>query len=151
MELLWILRSLSHKIWFIEKTSTTNQIYDISNNVFLMPMIMLRAYFFRFAPGLRFLGYGPNRIVSSNTIKPIFHNPDYPLIRFTSILSWPICHSLDLPGVIPRHPWMQTYFAYITKKEIPEDLVEARRVIRWSKAITAVKGELYKRSISGVL
>jgi hypothetical protein len=48
-------------------------------------------------------------------------------------------------------PWMQVYVAYITRKEIPEDLVEARRVIRRSKAFTVVKGELYKRSISGVL
>ena len=48
-------------------------------------------------------------------------------------------------------PWMQTYLAYIAKKEIPEDPVEARRVIRRSKAFTVVKGELYKRSISGVL
>jgi hypothetical protein len=48
-------------------------------------------------------------------------------------------------------PWMQTYLAYITRKEIPEDPVETRRVIRRSKAFTVVKGELYKRSISGVL
>ncbi|XP_051220987.1 uncharacterized protein [Lolium perenne] len=48
-------------------------------------------------------------------------------------------------------PWMQVYLAYITKKEIPDDPVEARRVIRRSKAFTVVKGELYNRSISGVL
>jgi ribonuclease HI len=48
-------------------------------------------------------------------------------------------------------PWMQVYVAYIMRKEIPEDPVEARRVIRRSKAFTVVKGELYKRSISGVL
>jgi hypothetical protein len=41
-------------------------------------------------------------------------------------------------------PWMQVYTAYILRKEIPEDLVEARRVIRRSKAFTVVKGELYK-------
>jgi hypothetical protein len=41
-------------------------------------------------------------------------------------------------------PRMQVYLAYITKKEIPEDPVEARRVIRQSKAFTVVKGELYK-------
>jgi hypothetical protein len=45
-------------------------------------------------------------------------------------------------------PWMQVYLAYITKKEIPEDSVETRRVIRRSKAFTVVKGELYKQSIS---
>lgn len=47
--------------------------------------------------------------------------------------------------------WMQVYLAYITRKEIPEDPVEAQRVIRRSKAFTVVKGELYKCSISGVL
>jgi hypothetical protein len=48
-------------------------------------------------------------------------------------------------------PWMKTYLAYITRKEIPEDPVEARRVIRRSKALKVVKEELYKRSISGIL
>jgi transposase InsO family protein len=46
---------------------------------------------------------------------------------------------------------MQPYLAYLINKEIPEDPVEARRVIRRSKAFTVIKGELYKRSISGVL
>jgi hypothetical protein len=48
-------------------------------------------------------------------------------------------------------PWIQVYVAYITRKEIPQDPVETRRVIRRSKAFTVVKGELYYRSISGVL
>jgi transposase InsO family protein len=46
---------------------------------------------------------------------------------------------------------MQAYISYILRKTIPDDPVEARRVIRRSKAFTVVKGELYKRSISGVL
>jgi hypothetical protein len=46
---------------------------------------------------------------------------------------------------------MQSYLMYLTNKEIPEDLVEARRVIRRSKAFTMVNGELYKHRISGVL
>jgi hypothetical protein len=53
--------------------------------------------------------------------------------------------------MVVQVPWMQVYIAYILRKEIPEDPVEARRVIRRSKAFTVVKGELYKRSISGVL
>ncbi|XP_051219594.1 uncharacterized protein [Lolium perenne] len=48
-------------------------------------------------------------------------------------------------------PWMQVYLAYITRKEIPEDPMEARRFIRRCKAFTVVKGELYKCNISGVL
>jgi hypothetical protein len=41
-------------------------------------------------------------------------------------------------------PWMQVYISYILKQEIPDDPVEARRVIRRSKAFTVIKGELYK-------
>jgi hypothetical protein len=48
-------------------------------------------------------------------------------------------------------PWMQQYLAYLVNKELPEDTVEARRIARRSRAFTVVKGELYKRSISGVL
>jgi hypothetical protein len=48
-------------------------------------------------------------------------------------------------------PWMQAYISYILRKTIPDNPVEARRIIRRSKAFTVVKGELYKRSISGVL
>jgi hypothetical protein len=34
-------------------------------------------------------------------------------------------------------------------KKLPEDVVEARRIIRRSKAFVIVEGELYKKSISG--
>ncbi|KAK1609235.1 hypothetical protein QYE76_032908 [Lolium multiflorum] len=45
-------------------------------------------------------------------------------------------------------PWMQAYISYILRKTIPDDPVEARRVIRRSKAFTVVKGELYKRNMA---
>jgi hypothetical protein len=47
--------------------------------------------------------------------------------------------------------WMQPYLAYMLNKKLPEDIVEARRIARRSKAFVIVKGELYKKSISGVL
>ncbi|KAK1648475.1 hypothetical protein QYE76_066280 [Lolium multiflorum] len=53
--------------------------------------------------------------------------------------------------MVVQVPWMQAYIAYISRQQIPEDPVEARRIIRRSKAFTVVKGELYKKSISGVL
>ena len=46
---------------------------------------------------------------------------------------------------------MQLYIAYMTKGELREDVIEARRITRRSKAFRIIKGELYKRSISGVL
>jgi hypothetical protein len=47
--------------------------------------------------------------------------------------------------------WMQLYLAYMLNKALPEDVVEARRIMLRSKAFVVVKEELYKKSISGVL
>jgi hypothetical protein len=47
--------------------------------------------------------------------------------------------------------WMQPYLAYMLHKMLPKDVVEARRTVRRSKAFVVVKGELYKKIISGVL
>jgi hypothetical protein len=47
--------------------------------------------------------------------------------------------------------WMQPYLAYMINKALPEDTVEARRIIRRSKAFIMLQGKLYKKSIMGVL
>ena len=47
--------------------------------------------------------------------------------------------------------WTNLFLAYILHKKLPSDSTEAKRIIRRSKAFTVINGELYKRSISGVL
>jgi ribonuclease HI len=47
--------------------------------------------------------------------------------------------------------WMQPYLAYMINKALPEDTVEAKRIIRGSKAFVVLQGKLYKKSITGVL
>jgi hypothetical protein len=47
--------------------------------------------------------------------------------------------------------WMQPYLAYMISKALPKDIVEARRIIRRSKAFVVLQGKLYKKSITGVL
>jgi hypothetical protein len=47
--------------------------------------------------------------------------------------------------------WMQPYLAYMINKILPEDTVEAKTIIRRSKAFVVLQGKLYKKSISGVL
>jgi hypothetical protein len=47
--------------------------------------------------------------------------------------------------------WMQPYLAYMLHKTLPEDIVEALRIVWRSKAFVVVRGELYKKSISVVL
>jgi hypothetical protein len=47
--------------------------------------------------------------------------------------------------------WMQPYLAYMVNKTLPEDTVQAKRIIQRSKAFVVLQGKLYKRSITGVL
>jgi hypothetical protein len=47
--------------------------------------------------------------------------------------------------------WMQPYLAHMINKTLPEDTVEARRIIQRSKAFVVLQGKLYKKSITGVL
>jgi hypothetical protein len=47
--------------------------------------------------------------------------------------------------------WMQPYLAYMINKTLPEHTVEARRIIRRSKAFVVLQGKLYKKSITGIL
>jgi hypothetical protein len=46
---------------------------------------------------------------------------------------------------------MQPYLAYMINKTLPKDTVQAKRIIRRSKAFVVLQGKLYKRSITGVL
>jgi hypothetical protein len=50
-----------------------------------------------------------------------------------------------------KETWMQPYLAYMVNKTLPEDTVQAKRIIRQSKAFIVLQGKLYKRSITGVL
>jgi hypothetical protein len=47
--------------------------------------------------------------------------------------------------------WMQPYLAYMINKKLPEDVVEAKRITRRSKAFVMLQGKLYKKSITGIL
>jgi hypothetical protein len=47
--------------------------------------------------------------------------------------------------------WMQPYLAHMVNKTLPEDTVQAKMIIRQSKAFVVLQGKLYKRSITCVL
>jgi hypothetical protein len=47
--------------------------------------------------------------------------------------------------------WIQPYLAYMVNKTLPEDVVEAQRIVRRSKAFVVLQGKLYKKSITGML
>lgn len=50
--------------------------------------------------------------------------------------------------VIPD--WTQPLLAYLVNGDLPEEKKEARRIVCKSKAYTVIKGELYKRSLTGI-
>jgi hypothetical protein len=50
-----------------------------------------------------------------------------------------------------KETWMQPYLAYMVNKTLPEDTVQAKRIIRRSKAFVVLQGNLYNRSITGIL
>jgi hypothetical protein len=50
-----------------------------------------------------------------------------------------------------KETWMQPYLAYMINKTLLENTVEARRIIRRSKAFVIVQWKLYKKSITGIL
>jgi hypothetical protein len=47
-----------------------------------------------------------------------------------------------------KETWMQPYLAYMVNKTLPEDIVEAKRIIRRSKAFLVLQGKLYRKSIT---
>ena len=50
--------------------------------------------------------------------------------------------------IIPS--WTQPYLEYLIDGKLPEDKVLSRQIVRRAKSYTVVKGELYKRSTSGI-
>jgi hypothetical protein len=47
--------------------------------------------------------------------------------------------------------WMQPYLAYMVNKQLPKDVVEAKRITQRSKAVVVLQGKLYNKSITGIL
>jgi hypothetical protein len=52
--------------------------------------------------------------------------------------------------MVIEETWMQPYLAYMINKALPKDTVEAKRIIRRSKAFVVLQEKLYKKSIIGV-
>jgi ribonuclease HI len=46
--------------------------------------------------------------------------------------------------------WTEPFLAYLMEQRLPNDPVEAKHIVRRSKAYTVVDGDLYKRSISDI-
>ena len=87
--------------------------------------------------------------VPPNVFLDVLHNPSVKL---------PTEEDLAIPDpedqlVVALHvtpDWTIPYLAYMNRGELPEDEVLARQIIRRSKSMTIVNGELHHCSVSGV-
>lgn len=50
--------------------------------------------------------------------------------------------------IIPE--WTEPYIAYLLRQELPDNEVEARQIIRQSKAYTVMGDQLYRKSTFGI-
>ena len=51
----------------------------------------------------------------------------------------------------PLDDWRMLYIDYLLHDALPSDRMEARRLARRAKSFILIKGELYKRSHTGIL
>jgi hypothetical protein len=58
---------------------------------------------------------------------------------------------MDTEPVPRAEDWRDKHIAWMDRVELPPDRSEARRIARMAKLFTLVDGELYKRSVSGIL
>jgi hypothetical protein len=63
------------------------------------------------------------------------------------------CMEIDMPIFVVREAltWVKPIKEFLVNGGLPADEVESRRIQRRSKAYTIINGEMYKRSITGVL
>lgn len=52
---------------------------------------------------------------------------------------------MEILGVIPK--WTVPFIAYTPRQELPEDEVQARKIVRRSKSFTVVDDQLYRESV----
>ena len=56
--------------------------------------------------------------------------------------------------IFPQHPiptWVQPIMSYLVDEVLPEDETLARKIQRKSKSYTVINGDIYRRSVTGVL
>jgi hypothetical protein len=59
--------------------------------------------------------------------------------------------AMDIEPAPNEGDWRSKYIAWMDRGELPSDRSEARCIARMAKSFTLVDGELYKRTVSGVL
>ena len=65
-------------------------------------------------------------------------------------IEFPAVVDLIMEVLVITPDWTVRYIAYLLRQELPKDEDEARQIVRRSKAITMISGQLYRESVIGV-
>lgn len=95
-------------------------------------------------PSMVWQGESSNTSPDPNTTPASEHND---IIGGSATKITPSAHLI----MVVIAPWTEPFFAYLNRKELPEDQNEARRIVRRSKAYKVHEGELYKKRAIRVL
>ena len=83
-----------------------------------------------------------------NTFLNVLHNPSVKVPTEEELaVPDPEAQLVAALHVIPD--WTLPYLAYMTRGELPEDETLARQIVRRSKSMTIVNGELHHLSVTG--
>lgn len=86
--------------------------------------------------------------VPPNVFLDVLHNPSVKLPGEEDLaIPDPEAHLVATLHVIPD--WTVPYLAYMNRGELPKDETLARQIIRWSKSMTIINGELHHCSVTG--
>ena len=84
-----------------------------------------------------------------NTFLDVLHNPSVQLPTEEDLaIPDPDAQLVASLHIIPD--WTVPYLAYMNRGELPEDAVLARQIVRRSKSMVILNGELQHCSVSGV-
>ena len=86
--------------------------------------------------------------VPPNVFLDVLHNPSVKLLSEADLaIPNPEAQLVAALHVIPD--WTVPYLAYMNRGELPEDETLARQIVRRSKSMTIINGELHHCSVSG--
>jgi hypothetical protein len=78
------------------------------------------------------------------------HKPSVPA-KSAPVTDNPTTEELAVLAVSDEIPeWTKPFLAYLSRKELPEDDVTARQIVRRATTCTIINGLLYKRSTKGI-
>ena len=88
--------------------------------------------------------------VPPNVFLDVLHNPSVKLPSEED-LTIPDPEALLVAALHAIPDWTVPYLDYLTRGELPVDELMARQIVRRSKSMSIVNGELHRRSITGVV